>query len=149
MKSALTVQIDRGTLEIKAETDMTTVTSTMIVLRKEGEAIHAHHPLLVDQDNLEARLHILNAPKHPYLLKRTPYLLKKTPYLLKKTPSIMIASLHLSGKNSTPAPEPFTTKKSMSTFSMTVIPRQMQLTRPLRRLKKKSLTTFPETVIQR
>jgi len=68
---------------------------------------------------IEASLHILNAPKHPYLLKMTP--------------SEMMAVLYLGGKNSTPAREPFTTKveisknapkKSLSTFS--VMPRKIQ-----------------------
>lgn len=71
-ESALTVQIDLETLEIEGETDVTTMTSTRIVLRKESGVIHAHHPLLLDQDNFEARLHILNALKHPYLLMKTP-----------------------------------------------------------------------------
>jgi hypothetical protein len=71
-ESALTVQIDIETLEIEGETDATTMTSTRIVLRKESEVIHAHHPLLLDQDNFEARLRILNALKHPYLLMKTP-----------------------------------------------------------------------------
>src|SRR5256885_16805677 len=48
------------------------MTPTRIVLRKESEVIHAHHPLLLDQDNFEARLHILNAPEHHYLLMKTP-----------------------------------------------------------------------------
>ena len=45
-ESALTVQIDIETLEIEGETDVTTMTSTRTVLRKEGEAIHVYHPLL-------------------------------------------------------------------------------------------------------
>jgi hypothetical protein len=120
-ESALTVQIDIETLEIEGETDVTTMATTTIVLRKESEVIHAHHPLLLDQDNLEARLHILNAPKHPYLLK--------------KKPSEIMAPLYPCGKNSTPALETFATrvfvveisknppKKSLSTFLITVIPR--------------------------
>jgi hypothetical protein len=47
-ESALTVQIDIETLEIEGETDVTTMTSTRIVLRKESEVIHTHHPLLLD-----------------------------------------------------------------------------------------------------
>jgi hypothetical protein len=98
--------------------------SEIVVLRKEGEAIRAHHSLLVDQDNLEAYLHILNAPEHPHLLK--------------KKPSEIVAPLYPRGKNSTPALELFAIrvfvveisknppKKSPSTFSIAVIPRYMQ-----------------------
>ena len=179
-ESALTVQIDIETLGIEGETDVGTMTSTRAVLRKEGEAIHVYHPLLINQDNLEAihahqplvnqdnskaRLHILNAPTKPYLLKKKSSKMNcfaffwkknyahyslllnqhnfearlhipnapKYPYLLKKRLPEMITSLHLSGTTSTPAPEPFATRvlvveisKSLSTFSMTVLPRQMQ-----------------------
>src|SRR5271156_3009810 len=147
MKCALTVQIDRETLEIESETDMTTTTSIRIVLRKEGEAIHAHHPLLVDQDNHPLLIDQDNHPllvdqdNHPLLVDQDNHPLlvdQDNPYLLKKTPSEM-ATLCLSGKNSTPAPEPFATKvlsmnapkESLSAFSMSAIPRWTRFSRRL------------------